>query len=259
MYMIRLSGHFEDWGEWPVDGVEERASESGIESWVYFSSLVVARSFAQAHGAKLERAQWEVNLDYQSEWRPMEVGTLFWLVPDSHPAPPPPGRIPLRMEPGLVFGAGDHPTTRGCLLMMEQTPLAGRDVFDLGCGTGILSEAALKLGARGVFGCDTDADAAALSHRRGVACIHGPSSAVRDARCDVLLVNIPGYVHLDLAPEYHRLLRPGGDLILSGYYDWQAGRIAQALPWFELKAQRPLEDGWIASIFSHARATASSA
>jgi ribosomal protein L11 methyltransferase len=254
MYMIRLPGQFEDWGEWPISGVEERDGES----WVYFSNLIVARSFANAHHAKIETARWEVNLDYQSEWVARPVGQRFWLRPDHDSAPPPSQRIVLTMNRGLVFGAGDHPTTRGCLLMMERVPLTGRTVFDLGSGTGILSEAARLLGAAHTFACDTEADAALMTHARHVQAFHGPSAAARDHCCDVLLVNIPGYVHLDLAPEYHRLLRPSGALILSGYYDWQVDRIIEALPWFQLLHQERLEDGWIASILSHAAATASS-
>jgi ribosomal protein L11 methyltransferase len=110
-----------------------------------------------------------------------------------------------------------------------------------------------------VVGCDLEADAARMTRDRGVLTVHGPSMALRDASFDILLVNIPGYVHLDLAPEYTRLLKPGGQLLLSGYYTWQAERIEAALPGFEKTAQIERGDGWVASIFSHARATASSA
>ena len=248
MYMVRVSGEFEDWGEWPVEGAEERAGET----WVYISNQVVAKSFAKAHGGKLERARWEVNLDYQQHWQAKPVGTRWWLAPEEEGAPPA-GRIRLAMHKGLVFGAGDHETTCGMLEMMERVDFAGKAVFDLGTGTGILSEAARHLGAALVVACDLEADAARMAHQRGVATYQGPSFALPDGRFDILLVNIPGYVHLDLAPEYGRLLRPTGIAVLSGYYEWQAERIEAALPDFEKQAQILRGDGWVASIFSYSR------
>ncbi|MBM3759439.1 MAG: hypothetical protein FJW36_04250 [Acidobacteria bacterium] len=254
MYMVRVSGILDDFGDWPIDGAEERDGES----WVYFSNQVVARSFAKANGGKLERARWEVNLDYQRSWTAKPVGTRWWIAPETDPEPAPEGRHRLTMRPGLVFGAGDHDTTCGTLEMMERVSFIGQSVFDLGTGTGILSEAAKVLGAASVIACDVEADASRMAHDRGIATFQGPSSALPDGRFDILLVNIPGYVHLDLAPEYSRLAKPNATLILSGYYEWQAERIEAALPEFSKRDQILLGDGWVASIFSHARATASS-
>ncbi len=254
MYMVRMAGNIEDWGSWPIDGAEDRPGET----WVYFSNIVVAKSFARAHDSKVERARWEVNLDYQDTWVAKPVGERWWLVPEGDESLAPEGRHRLTMSKGLVFGGGDHDTTCGSLEMLESIRVAGRRVFDLGTGTGILSAAALCLGASIAVGCDLEWDAARMAHGRGVAAYQGPSFALPDGGFDVLLVNIPGYVHLDLAPEYGRLLRLGGDLILSGYYEWQAARIEEALPAFLKTNQVVRGDGWVASIFSHAAATASS-
>ncbi len=254
MYMVRMAGRVEDWGAWPIDGAEERPGET----WVYFSNMVVAKSFARANGAKVERARWEVNLEYQKEWVAKPVGRCWWLTPEDDISIAPEGRVRLTMKRGLVFGGGDHETTCGSLEMLERIPIDGRRVFDLGTGTGILSEAVLQLGAALAVGCDLEWDAAAMAHRRGVAAYQGPSFAMRDEAFDVVVSNIPGYVHLDLAAEYRRLLRPGGDLVLSGYYEWQAARIEAALPGLEKRHQIVLGDGWVASIFSHATPTASS-
>ncbi len=254
MYMVRMAGNVEDWGAWPIDGAEERPGET----WVYFSNAIVAKSFAKANGAKVERARWEVNLEYQKEWVAKPVGRRWWLAPESDQSIAPEGRVRLTMNRGLVFGGGDHETTCGSLEMLERVEVAGRRVFDLGTGTGILSEAALRLGAALAVGCDLEWDAAAMAHRRGVSAYQGPSFALPDTAFDVVVANIPGYVHLDLAPEYSRLLRPGGDLVLSGYYEWQSARIEAALPALMKRDQIVLGDGWVASIFSHAVATASS-
>lgn len=253
MYMVKLDQPLEDWGEWPIDGAEERPGET----WVYFSSQLVARSFAKAHGSKVERARWEVNLDYQEHWEPKAVGQRWWIAPEGDTAVPE-GRTRLVMKKGLVFGAGDHDTTCGVLEMMERVDFVGKRVFDLGTGTGILSEAARALGAALVIACDLEADAARMAHERGVLAYQGPSFALPDAAFDVLLVNVPGYVHLDLAPEYGRLLNGNGTLLLSGYYEWQAERIEAALPGFAKVAQDVSVEEWVASIFSQARATASS-
>ncbi len=253
--MVRIPGVLDDFGDWPIDGAEERPHET----WVYFSSQIVARGFAKSTGGKLERARWEVNLDYQQSWQPKPVGQHFYLAPPWDDSPTPPHRHRLTMQPGLVFGAGDHDTTCGALALLEQLPVQHKTIFDLGTGTGILSLAALALGAQSVIACDTDADAARLAHSLGIPTFHGPSSAAPDAAFDILLVNIPGYVHLDLAPEYTRLLKPAGHLLLSGYYEWQAERIEAALPAFTRLHQTISADSWVASIFSHARATASSA
>lgn len=254
MYMVRIAGVVDDWGSWPISGAEERSGET----WVYFSSRLVAREFAKAYGSKVERARWEVNLDYQREWTGKPVGKRWWIAPDWDQSAAPEGRSRLGMRKGLVFGAGDHDTTCGCLEMMERLDFSSRKVFDLGTGTGILSEAAMQLGAAQAIACDLEWDAALMAHERGVAAYQGPSFALPDGGFDVLLVNVPGYVHLDLSPEYGRLLRPGGHLLLSGYYEWQAERIEAALVDFRRVDQILRGDGWVASIFSHATATASS-
>lgn len=251
MWMVTVQGEHEDFGDWPVEGAEEREGHTRV----YFSSRTVARAFAQAFGGKLERAVWEVDLAYQAEWKAEPVGERWWLVPEGEELVAPAGRRPLRRRRGLVFGGGDHATTQAMLELLEQVELAGKRVLDLGTGTGILSEAARWMGARGVAACDTDAEAAAMAQAAlggwGSAAVwHGPSGAARDQCCDVLLVNIPGYVHLDLAPEYGRLLRRPGELLLSGYYEWQRERIEAALgKGFRKQRELLRGDAWVGAYF----------
>lgn len=248
MWMVTIGEALEDWGDWPVSGVEERPEGARV----YFSNRTVATAFSRAFGGKLAAADWTPDLRYQAEWKAFAVGETWWLAPAGDEGATPPGRRRLTMQEGLVFGSGDHPTTQGCLELLERMPVAGRRVFDLGVGTGILSLAAQALGAVGVAGCDTDWEAAQMAHADGLAVWCGPSAAARDGCAEVLLVNIPGYVHLQLAEEYLRLLAPGGQLLLSGYYDWQAARIEAALRGLAKRHQIVRGDAWISAIFSHA-------
>lgn len=246
MWQVTVPGEQEDFGDWPVEGAELRDGHSVV----FFTSYKVARAFAKANSGKLAAAVWEIDLSYQRTWTAKPVGRLWWLRPSWDPTPAPAGRIELSMQPGLVFGAGDHDTTCAALEILEDAPVQGAQVFDLGCGTGILSEAAQRLGAQRVIACDLEADAAQMSHARRVATYQGSSFASRPELYDLLLVNIPGYVHLDLASEYARLLRPEGWLLLSGYYDWQVERIEAALgPGFTKQRQILRGDAWIGALY----------
>lgn len=249
MFMVHLKQPIEALDDWDTLGAEETPSGTRV----YFSHLRSAQAFARVHNSKVQPAEWSVDLSYQDDWQPTPLGERLWLMPEGHT--PPDGKIGLEMKRGLVFGAGDHETTRGCLELLECTPLDNKSVFDLGCGTGILAEAALLLGARRVLACDLDWDAAVMTHHRQVPTFQGPSSALPDHSFDVLLANIPGLAHLELIPEYQRLLRPQGRLIISGYYETQAPRLEAALKsfqkgGFQKQAQRPSRDGWVAATFS---------
>lgn len=246
MWQVTVAGEREDFGDWPVDGAELKDGHSVV----YFTNYKVARAFAKANSGKLETAVWEIDLSYQKTWTAKPVGHRWWLRPEWDDTPAPDGRHVLTMQTGLVFGGGDHATTCAALEMLEAAPVANAAVFDLGSGTGILSEAAQKLGAKSVIACDLEADAAAMSKARNIAAYQGSSFASRPAQYDVLLANIPGYVHLDLASEYARLLRPHGWLVLSGYYDWQVEKIEAALgPEFHKQQQVLRGDAWIGALY----------
>lgn len=246
MWQVTVQGEREDFGDWPVDGAELKDGTSVV----YFTNYKVARAFAKANSGKLATAVWEIDLSYQRSWTAKPVGALWWLRPEWDDTPAPPGRHTLTMQTGLVFGGGDHATTCASLEILASTPIQGASVFDLGSGTGILSEAAHKLGAQSVVACDLEADAALMTKARGIDAYQGSSFASRGARYDVLMANIPGYVHLDLASEYARLLRSNSWLVLSGYYDWQVEKIEAALgPEFHKRQQIVRGDAWIAALY----------
>ena len=101
----------------------------------------------------VEDSDWENN--WREYYKPIEVGKRLVVVPEWEEAPDD-GRIPLRLDPGLIFGTGSHPTTRMCLAELENYVNPETEVLDLGCGSGILGIGALVLGAKRCLGCDID-------------------------------------------------------------------------------------------------------
>ena len=103
--------------------------------------------------SSVEDSDWENN--WREYYKPIEVGEKLVVVPAWEDAPED-GRLPLRLDPGLIFGTGSHPTTRMCLAALEQYAAEGKRVLDLGCGSGILGIGALVLGCERCVGCDID-------------------------------------------------------------------------------------------------------
>ena len=189
----------------------------------------------------LEDADWENN--WKQFYKPMEIGERLIVVPEWEQANTQ-GRIPLILNPGLTFGTGSHATTRLCLTALEERIHGGERVLDLGCGSGILSIAALRLGAQSAFACDIDEkcidvayENAALNGigrdrltvRQGDATREG---ALRDAigtGYDVVVANIVADVIISLAPQVRHFLKKDGWFLTSGIIDERAGEVAAAL------------------------------
>ena len=161
---------------------------------------------------------------------PIEIGTL-WIGP--HREVPPPDRTVVRLEPGLAFGSGSHPTTRLCLERLAAAPPAGLDVVDYGCGSGILAVVAAAFGARRVVAIDIDPQArqatAENARINGVAHhvqVVAPDAAVEPA--SLVVANILAGPLVELVPVLSALTMPGGDLALSGILEAQADEVAGA-------------------------------
>ncbi len=203
--------------------------------------------------------------DWANAWKehyhPIPIGQHLIIVPAWLNAPPG-ERIPIRMDPGMAFGTGTHPTTQLCLELIE-SPVSGQPstVIDVGCGSGILSAAALKLGAGYALGVDIDpsavdisrenaaANGVAESYRAGtgsVAEIRRGDFDIRQA--DLVIANIlaPVIIHL-FEDGLAELVAPGGMLILSGILNEQAASVVEAARkhGMELVETRQLED-WVA-------------
>lgn len=184
--------------------------------------------------------------DWENNWRqyyqPIEVGERLVVVPEWLDAPAD-GRLPLRLDPGLIFGTGSHATTRMCLAALEHCAAAGRTVLDLGCGSGILGIGALKLGASHVTAVDIDSNAAAIAERNferngvpSAEVLAGnvlTDSALREQvagrRYDIILANIVADVIREMLPLFAETLAPGGTLLCSGIIAPRAGEITEAL------------------------------
>ncbi len=123
------------------------------------SLLPSLMSDLQGLGARVETEDVE-EVDWSEAWKqffkPVAIGRSLWIRPSWESADVPEGRKEIVLDPGQAFGTGDHPTTRLCLQLLEDAPLVGKRVADIGCGSGILSIAAKLLGAASVNAVDTD-------------------------------------------------------------------------------------------------------
>lgn len=155
--------------------------------------------------------------------QPMEIGQRIFVVPEWRSEATPPGRIRIEVNAGLAFGTGAHETTRLCLEAIERHLLPGAAVADVGTGSGILSEAALKLGAGSAFACDTDHGAVIVARenfeRAGVTVpvFVGSADSIAGGWAGIVVANISPAWIAELAPEWLRILKPGGVAILSGF------------------------------------------
>jgi ribosomal protein L11 methyltransferase len=127
------------------------------------------------------------------------------------------------LDPGLAFGTGDHPTTSLCLAWLSEQTLPGKTLLDYGCGSGILSIAAIKLGAAQAYAVDIDPQALEVTRRNAVHNgIHNgmqvmlPSELPPDFQADIVIANILFGTLIELAAEITARVRPGGRLVLSG-------------------------------------------
>ena len=189
----------------------------------------------------VEDADWENN--WKAFYKPMEIGERLLVIPDWEEADPQ-GRVALRMNPGLPFGTGSHATTRLCLTALEREVKAGMRVLDLGCGSGILSIAALLLGAESAFACDIDEKAVGVAYEN--AALNGIGKdryAVRAGDVladeglrremggdyDIVAANIVSDVIIALAPAVRGWMKEGGLFLTSGIIDARAGEVREKL------------------------------
>jgi ribosomal protein L11 methyltransferase len=171
---------------------------------------------------------------WMDRFRPMRFGRRLWVVPTGMEIEPAAENVEIRLDPGLAFGTGTHPTTALCLEWLDGRDLRGRRVVDYGCGSGILGIAAALLGAAAVSCVDNDPLAleatASNAARNGVTdrIVCRPPEQFAESRADIVLANILAGPLMDLAPTLMACTVPGGWLILSGLLGEQSEKVAVA-------------------------------
>ena len=180
---------------------------------------------------RVENQEWE--RVWLTDWKSMRFGRRLWVCPTAAEPPDDPNAVVVRLDPGLAFGTGTHPTTALCLQILDSLPVAGRSAIDYGCGSGILGIAALKLGAAHVWAVDLDPQALLATRdnaiRNGVSSnidVQGIEVALRPAYC--VMANILAGPLIELAPTLTEACEPGGYLLLSGLLKTQAYEVKAA-------------------------------
>jgi ribosomal protein L11 methyltransferase len=184
----------------------------------------------------------------QSQFTPVEITPAFWIVPTWH-EPPAGARQVIRLDPGLAFGTGTHPTTRMCLRWIaSRAEMAGQRVLDYGCGSGILAIGAAKFGAAEIDAVDIDeaaVDATRLNAEANGVQLRAGLSELAQGRYDIVLANILATPLKVLAPLLCERVAPGGSLVLAGILERQADELKLAYAPYAALEVSDAEDGWI--------------
>jgi ribosomal protein L11 methyltransferase len=184
----------------------------------------------------------------QSEFDPIQISTRLWIIPSWHDAPNSKA-INLKLDPGLAFGTGSHPTTRLCLQWLDQNVHGHESVLDYGCGSGILAIAAIKLGATSAIGVDIDPQAVITAFdnatNNDVNISLYTTENDHSSPADIVIANILTNPLLALAPLLAERCKSHGRLVLSGILTSQADKvIAVYSSWFNLAVWQ-VDDGWV--------------
>lgn len=201
----------------------------------------------------LEDKDWErVCMD---DFKPQRFGQRLWICP-TWLTPPEPGAINLILDPGLAFGTGSHATTSLCLTWLEQADLKNKSLIDYGCGSGILSLAAIKLGAQHVYAVDIDNQALQATQSNALAnqinehqlSISFPETLQKPV--DLIIANILLAPLISLKERFHQMLSPKGQLAVSGILEDQAPLLIEAYDSLFTSITTEYMDGWALLVFA---------
>jgi ribosomal protein L11 methyltransferase len=198
---------------------------------------------------------------WKQYFHPLRVGRHFIVAPTWEQADIGPGDRLIQLDPGMAFGTGQHGTTQLCLAWLEDLPVEGRNLLDVGTGSGILTIGAAMLGFGPLVACDTDplavsvtAENLELNGVTGVDLIVGGLDAV-PGTYDVVVANILAEVIIDLAPQWAPKMKPGGHLVCSGIITRKADDVAAALQQHGLQVLERRDQGeWVALLAQKAGA-----
>ncbi len=246
------SGHVRVMTYLPV-GPTTRSREDGIDVGVRLMAQLGPVSRLQRR--EVDETEWQDS--WREHFHTLHVGSRTVIVPTWRSYDPEEGDVVIELDPGMAFGTGHHPTTTMCLSALEGLVKPGCSVLDLGCGSGILSIAAAKLGASEVLALDIDATAAETAaanvRQNGVEAVVSvdegtlPHESLRPGGYDVVVANISSTVIGNLAAHIARAVRRGGSVVASGVLEQAREAVVERLEEAGLSLDRVDVDGdWVA-------------
>lgn len=199
---------------------------------------------------EVENADW-VRIT-QAQFQPVKVSDRLWIVPTWHEPPAGDTAINIRLDPGVAFGTGSHPTTQLCLQWIDANVQNDQSVLDYGCGTGILAIAAKKVGAKEVLGTDIDPQAVEAAQINSEA-NDAPARFVLpegmpEGQFDVVVANILSNPLKFLAPALLARVKEGGSLVLSGILARQAEEVIEVYRGHDPRVKLSVwkeQEGWV--------------
>lgn len=244
------------WGMVDKDLAEHYADVSQVKIYVEDNEElpVIINQITEATGiipeqSRLEETNWDEA--WKENYAVEPIGEHFeivpmWLCPSG-------GRLPIIMNPGLTFGTGYHPTTQMCLMEMEQMDLSGKTVLDIGCGSGILSIGALRLGAADIVGCDIDESVPSIAMENAGYNGYNESSfhvfcgdILKDRNLkkqvagtyDLILANLVADVVIPLSPALPDFMDSNSILIISGIHRDRIDEVISSVEAVGIKIQK---------------------
>ena len=246
------SGHVRVMTYLPM-GPTTKSREGGIDVGVRLMAQLGPVSMLQRR--EVDETEWQDS--WREHFHVLHVGSRTVIVPTWRSYEPSEGDVVIELDPGMAFGTGHHPTTTMCLAALEELVKPGCSVLDLGCGSGILSIAAAKLGASDVLALDIDATAAETAaanvRQNGVEAVVSvdegtlPYRSLRPGSYDLVVANISSTVIGNLAADIARAVRRGGAVVASGVLEQARGAVVERLEEAALSVDRVDADGdWVA-------------
>jgi ribosomal protein L11 methyltransferase len=229
-----MPGEIRLWSDTLVRALFQESADSALGALANLNQLTATLGAHVTRTARLRAIADQVwERAWLKDWKPMRFGRRLWVIPRKAELPQDPDAVVVRLDPGLAFGTGTHPTTALCLQILDSLPIRGRTLIDYGCGSGILGIAALKLGAAHVIAVDLDPQALQATRENAAANDVSSNITVQDIdaglrTCYCVMANILADPLIGLAPKLGAACEPGGHLVLSGLLKTQAYAVKAA-------------------------------